>query len=148
MKIAFFVTPKQQVVWVPADSTVAQALEQLGARRHSAVPLLDREGRYVGTLTEGDLLWHLWNAGHAWRQIAENTPVMEVKRRMENVPVHIDAEIEALVARAVDQSFVPVVDDRNVFVGIVRRKRIVEYCAHGAGLLAQPAEAETETPTA
>ena len=140
MKIAFFVTPKQQVVWVSTDARVSQALEQMQQHRHSAVPLLDSQGRYAGTLTEGDLLWHLKQADAPWHEVANRTHVLAVDRRMDNQPVQIDAEIETLVARAVDQSFVPVVDDRNVFVGIVRRKRIIEYCAERAGLL--PSEAE------
>jgi CBS domain-containing protein len=135
MKIAFFVTPKRQVVWVAADAHVSQALEQIERYRHSAVPLLDTQGGYAGTLTEGDLLWHLKEAQGAWREVADATPVLAVDRRMDNQAVHIDDEIETLIARAVDQSFVPVVDDRNVFVGIVRRKRIIEYCAERAGLL-------------
>ena len=143
MKIAFFVTPKQQVVWVSLDARVNQALEQMEKHRHSAVPLLDPDGGYAGTLTEGDLLWHLRNADAPWHEVADVTPLQSVARRMDNQPVHIDAEIETLIARAVDQSFVPVVDDRNVFVGIVRRKRIIEYCAERAGLL----NVET-TPTA
>jgi CBS-domain-containing membrane protein len=135
MNIAFFLTPKQDVTWVPAQATIQQALELMQARRHSAVPLLDTDGRYVGTLTEGDLLWHLQHAPLPWRETANTTPVLAAARRMENQAVRIEAEIEALIARAIDQSFVPVVDDREIFVGIVRRQRIIEYCAARAGLI-------------
>jgi CBS domain-containing protein len=135
MNIAFFLTPKLEVTWVPAQATVREALERMEAYRHSAVPLLDGDGRYVGTITEGDLLWHLLRADLPWREVAAATPVLAAPRRMDNQPVRIDAEIEALVARAVDQSFVPVVDDRGVFVGIVRRRRMIEYCVERAGLL-------------
>lgn len=134
MNIAFFLTPKQDVTWVPAQATVREALERMEAHRHSAVPLLDGEGHYVGTITEGDLLWHLQRAALPWPEVAA-TPVLAAARRMDNQPVRIDAEIEALIARAVDQSFVPVIDDRGVFVGIVRRRRIIEYCVERAGLL-------------
>jgi len=30
---------------------------------------------------------------------------------------------------AIDQNFVPVVDDDDRFIGIIRRKTIIEYCA-------------------
>jgi CBS domain-containing protein len=134
MNIAFFLTPKQEVTWVPAQATVREALDRMEAHRHSAVPLLDGAGHYVGTITEGDLLWHLQRASLPWREVAATTPVLAAARRMDNQPVRIDAEIEALIARAVDQSFVPVIDDRDVFVGIVRRRRIIEYCVERAGL--------------
>ena len=40
-----------------------------------------------------------------------------------------------LVARASRQNFVPVVDDREVFIGIVRRQTIIEHCARRAGIV-------------
>ncbi|HKA86331.1 MAG TPA: CBS domain-containing protein [Haliangiales bacterium] len=129
MNVAFFLTPKQSVVWVSARATLADALDQMQPHRHSAVPLLDDEGRYLGTLTEGDLLWHLRQSERPWSEVAETTFVSEIARWMKNEPIHVDAEMETLLARAAMQSFVPVVDDRNVFVGIVRRKTIIEYWA-------------------
>src|SRR5438034_3599 len=101
MNAAFFLTPKQDVVCVPATAMVLQALEQMEVHRHSAVPLLDDAGRYIGTLTEGDLLWHLKRAERSWREIAEVTPVLSVMRRMANHPVRIDAKTDVLIARAV-----------------------------------------------
>lgn len=100
---------------------------------YSAVPLLDAGGGYVGTLTEGDILWHLLAAGEVSAAMCRQASVLDVRRRRTNLAVHIDAEIEALVARAVDQNFVPVVDDRGAFIGIVRRKAIIEHCSRAGG---------------
>ena len=129
MNVTFFLTPKSDVVCLDADSTMRQAMEKMEAHRYSAIPLLDADGRYVGTLTEGDLLWRLKHALGTWREEAEHTPVLAVERRVHHKTVRIDAEMEALIALAVDQNFVPVVDDRGVFVGIVRRSSILQYCA-------------------
>jgi CBS domain-containing protein len=131
--VAFFLTPKDEVVWIPADDTVGQALERMRARRFTAVPILDGAGRYVATMTEGDILWHLVDAGGDWTEVAARTPVLAVARRMTNHPVHIYAEMDALVARAIEQHFVPVIDDRGVFVGIVRRQRLFDYVARPPG---------------
>jgi len=132
--VAFFLTPKDDVVWVPSDASVREALERMSAKRYTAVPVLDGDGRYVATITEGDILWHLVGADKAWSALAADTSILQIERRMTNHPVHIYAGMDALVARAIEQHFVPVVDDRGVFVGIVRRQRIVEYCAEIAGL--------------
>ncbi len=129
MNVAFFLTPKQDVVWVSAQATLADALDQMQPHRHSAVPLLDEGGRYLGTLTEGDLLWHLRQSELPWSEVAANTRVCEIARWMKNDPIPIDAEMETLLARAAVQSFVPVVDDRSVFVGMVRRTTIIAYWA-------------------
>jgi CBS domain-containing protein len=134
MNVAFFLTPKDEVVWVAANATLADALALMEPHRHSAVPLLDEEGRYIGTLTEGDLLWYLRRAERPWAEVAAAIRVSAIPRWMKNDPIDIGAEMEALLARAVVQSFVPVVDDRSVFVGMVRRKSIIEYCAKLAGI--------------
>lgn len=128
MNVAFFLTPKAEVVWLPERSTMRQALERMDFHRYSAVPLLDDEGRYVGTLTEGDLLRKLKESRLTFDDTAK-VMLSDVPRRVENRPVFVHTEIEELISRAVDQNFVPIVDSRDVFMGIVRRRAIIEYCA-------------------
>ena len=36
--------------------------------------------------------------------------------------------MEDLVSVAAEQNFVPVIDDKNAFIGIVTRSRILRYC--------------------
>jgi CBS domain-containing protein len=129
MNIAFFLTPKCDVVWVPDRSSLGAALARMHPHSFSAVPILNDHGEYVGTLTEGDALWYLYAARGDWQAMAASTPVLAIARRSTTQPVHIDAEIETLMARAIDQNFVPVTDDRNIFIGIVRRRSIIEHCA-------------------
>ena len=57
MNILFFLTPKSEVAYISEDDTLRQALEKMEYHKYSAVPIVSRTGRYVGTLTEGDLLW-------------------------------------------------------------------------------------------
>ena len=33
-----------------------------------------------------------------------------------------------LVSRAAEQNFIPVVDDKNTFIGIVTRRAVMRYC--------------------
>ncbi|MTV48854.1 CBS domain-containing protein [Heliobacillus mobilis] len=129
MNIAFFLIPKKEVVHLPITSTMRQAIEKMEYHRYTAVPLIDREGKYVGTLTEGDLLWKLKNTPGLTFENMHRLSLTEVPRRMNNKPVHIYAQMEELVSLAVEQNFVPVMDDRGVFIGIVRRREIMEYCA-------------------
>ena len=42
-------------------------------------------------------------------------------------PVCIDTNMEQLLGQAQMQNFVPVVDDRNVFIGIITRSEIIKY---------------------
>lgn len=106
-----------------------QALERMEYHSYSAVPIIDEGGKYMGTLTEGDLLWKLKNTPGLTFSNTEKIPLSEIEQHTKNTPVSIDAEMEDLIARAAEQNFVPVVDDQKVFIGIVRRRELIEFCA-------------------
>jgi len=127
--VSFFVIPKQEVVVLPYDCTIRQALEKMEYHRYTAVPLIDNEGKYKGTLTEGDLLWKIKETFSLGLDKLQWIPLTEVPLRWQNHPVRIDATMHDLIERAVEQNFVPVIDDEGVFIGIVRRREIIEYCA-------------------
>ncbi|AET70949.1 CBS-domain-containing membrane protein [Desulfosporosinus orientis DSM 765] len=129
MNVAFFLIPKKDIVFLKENATMRQALERMEYHSYSAVPLIDDEGKYVGTITEGDLLWKLKNTPGLTFQNTEDIRLSEVEQHVQNLPVTIDAEIEDLISRAVVQNFVPVVDDQKVFIGIVRRREMIEYCS-------------------
>jgi len=127
MKVAFFLTPKAQVAWVPITCTVRQAIERMENHSYTAVPVLTAEGGYDSTLTEGDLLWFMKQHPHLSFEDSERVPLTAVTRRMILKPIDIDAEIAALLALAIDQNFVPVVDGRGAFIGIVRRRSVLVF---------------------
>lgn len=130
MNVAFFLTPKSEVVWISIDTTMGQAFKRMEESGYSALPVLDHEGRYAGTLTEGDLLRYLMHAGRdASVGGTEDVRMSEVPMRAKNAAVDIDAAVEQLFERAIEQNFVPVQDSRGAFVGIVRRREILRYSA-------------------
>jgi CBS domain-containing protein len=131
MNIAFFLTPKADVAWVKTGSTVRQAIERMDHYRYTAVPLLTPEGTYAGTLTEGDLLWFFKQNPSLRFEDTEQIALDVVPRRMTVKPISINAEIEALFTLVLDQNFVPVTDDREAFIGIVRRRAILSYFQNG-----------------
>ena len=128
MNIVFFLTPKANCTYIFEDFTIRQALERMEANRYASIPILRRNGEYVGTITEGDLLWAIKNDYMMNVKDAESHPVMEVPRRKDYqaVPIHTDAR--TLMQMAVDQNFVPVVDDRDSFIGIVTRQKLMRHC--------------------
>lgn len=130
MNIAFFLLPKKEVVFLNIKATMRQALERMEYHRYSAVPLLDEEGKYVTTLTEGDLLWKLKNTPDLSFHNTEKIRLTEIEFHRKNEPIPIHAEMEQIISRAMEQNFVPVVDDQGIFIGIIRRREIIEYCAN------------------
>ena len=127
MNVLFLLTPKSNLTYIYEDFTIRQALERMEAGRYASIPILKRSGEYVGTITEGDLLWAVKNHYMMNIRDAESHPVMEVPRRKDYRPVPVTATARELLDMAVDQNFVPVVDDRDSFIGIVTRQRLMRY---------------------
>ena len=125
MNLLFFLTPKCDVCVLESDYTLRQAVEKLNAAGRSAVPVIDEEGHYCGTASEGDLLRAVLkeDTQKDW----EHVRLMDIIRPEFNPPVNAFASIEDLLQRASEQNFVPVVDDRGMFIGIVTRKAILQH---------------------
>ncbi|MFT9077545.1 CBS domain-containing protein [Ethanoligenens sp.] len=128
MNIAFFITPKSNVVFETITATMRQVIERMDYHRYTAIPILDGQGRYVGTMTEGDLLRKLKNTPGLDIRETSRIPVTDIPMRVQNKPVHINCDMEDLVKTVTNQNFVPVLDDENSFIGIIKRSDILQYC--------------------
>ncbi len=127
MNIMFFLKPKSEVAHIYDDDTVRQVLERMEYHRYSCIPMLNRQGKYVGSITEGDLLWWLKENHNLNLKLAEMVSIQEVGRRLDYKPVRAEAKMEDLMEKAMEQNFVPVVDDQGNFSGIITRKDIIGY---------------------
>lgn len=127
MNILFFITPKNEVSYIFEEDNFRQAVEKMESHRYTAVPLLSRDGKYVGTVTEGDLLRGLKQLRDLSLRGAERLPITSIPRRSDNLPVLASANMEDLIDKALNQNFVPVVDDRGYFIGIITRRDIIRY---------------------
>jgi predicted transcriptional regulator len=126
--ILFFLTPKAMCAYLYDDYSIRQALEKMEVSGYAALPILNRRGEYRGTLQEGDLLWAMRNMCELDIKQAEARRIMEIPHRRDNVPVRVTTSMFDLVERATAQNFVPVVDDKDAFIGIVTRRSIIKYC--------------------
>ncbi|SHH29666.1 CBS domain-containing protein [Clostridium grantii] len=128
MNIAFFLTPKSEVIYEKHTATMRQALERMEYHSYTAIPLIDSKGHYVGTLTEGDLLWKVKNSEDFSFRNVEKILVKDIPLSTKIEPVKINSDIEGLIDLAKSQNFVPVVDDNQIFIGIITRSDIINYC--------------------
>lgn len=126
--ILFFLTPKALCAFLQDDYTIRQALEKMEAAGFAALPILNKRGEYRGVLTEGDLLWAIKNLCYMDMRQAEAHRIMEIPRKRDHVPVKVTTSMHELVERAISQNFVPVVDDKDTFIGLVTRGAIVKFC--------------------
>lgn len=128
INILFFLTPKAEVAFLEEDFNLRQVLEKMEFHKYSSIPILNNEGEYIGTLTEGDLLWFFRHndCGNAISQ-AENYHINEVPRRQDYVPVNASSNMEDMLTKISQQNFVPVVDDCDRFIGIITRRDVIHY---------------------
>ncbi len=129
MNIAFFLTPKRNIEYINIDDTMAQVLDRMEKNTYTALPLLDNDGKYVGVITEGDLLWKLKKTPGLLIEDTDGISIGDVERHTQNQTVSINSNIEDLISLAKSQNFVPVVDDEGIFIGIIKRSDIINYCA-------------------
>lgn len=131
MNIAFFLRPKILVAYLYSDYTVRQSLEKMKHYGYTAIPVINREGRYVGTVSEGDFLWYLTDCFGNQEDInmkkLEETPLSKILRTDLYKPMKVTADVDELLTLAMNQNFVPVVDDLGSFIGIVTRRDIIRH---------------------
>ena len=108
--------------------TMRQALEKMEYHGYNAVPVVNDEGKYLYTVTVADFLWKLKKSPDLNCNDTEKIPLAEIQKYSDIQPVNIDSKLQDLLHRAMEQNFIPVVDDYNTYIGIVRRREIIEYC--------------------
>ena len=128
MNILFFLKPKDEIAYIYDYHTLRQAMEIMEYHKYSSVPIINKDGKFVGTITEGDLLWGLKKQNILNLKEAEGIAITKIHRRHDYRAVKADADMEDLICRAMEQNFVPVVDDSDNFIGIITRKDIIGYC--------------------
>ena len=127
MNILSFLIPKSLVEYVTTDNTVRQALEKMKYHRYAAIPVLDKEGKYVGTLRNDDIFKYFLDNGHFDYRSAERDGVLKILEGDYSRPVYHSASMHELIEMVKEHNFVPVVDDRGCFIGIILRRDILNY---------------------
>ncbi len=126
MNITFFLLPKIKVEFLLEDFSLRQAIEKMEYHRYSVVPVLSKDGKYLYSLSEGDILYAMTKNKLKFEDLTK-IRLESIERDRDVKPVSINSSMDDLVKLIVDQNFVPVVDDRGVFIGIITRKAVINY---------------------
>ena len=129
-----FLTPKHQTFYLESDSTIRQILEKFDVHKFSVVPLIDSEGKYVTTISEGDILRFIKNIYNFNANLAGMIKIDNVELYRPYKALSISASMDEVIKLSLDQNFIPIVDDRGVFIGIVKRKEVIDYLIDKAKL--------------
>ena len=126
MNVAFFLIPKSHVAYLTEGSSFRQGMEKLRRHGYTAIPVVGQDGRYMGSINEGDFLWNIMSMGSVDPYDLEEAHIDEIISDR-TPPVKVNTPPEELMDRLLDQNFVPVVDDRDMFVGIITRRSVMAY---------------------
>ena len=129
MNIAKFLTPKASSIYLLDSQTVRQGLEKFKYHGYTAIPVLTESGEFYGCVSEGDFLRHLLQTGTVDLKVHERYKIREIMRQDFCPPLTIVASLEDVLEQIQKQNFVPIVDDRNCFCGIVTRRDVIKYLA-------------------
>ncbi len=127
MNILRFIIPKSAVEYIDDTSTVRQALEKMRYHRYVAIPVLNEEGMYLGTLRNDDIFKYFVDNRTFDSRAAERDSVMRILNKGYPKPLYHNAPLEELIDNVKEHNFVPVVDDRGCFIGIVLRRDILNF---------------------
>lgn len=127
MNILRFIIPKSSVEYIDTDSTVRQALEKMRYHRYVAIPVLDGDGVYVGTLRTDDIYKYFIDNATFDSRSAEKDCVMSILDKDYSKPILHSASLSELIENVREHNFVSIVDDRGCFIGIVLRRDILNF---------------------
>ena len=95
-------------------------------KRYAMVPVLERgSNRYLYSLSEGDILRYVVQLGSLRRACKRPLSALTIERLV--VPVKEEDDVSALLDLAPNQSYIPLIDSKGVFRGIVTRKSILYH---------------------
>ena len=130
MNIAYFLLPKARTAYLYEDYTFRQGLEKMRHHGYKAIPVISRSGQYIGAVTEGDFLWHILSEDgeeyHTMRDL-EHLQIRDILKPDRYLPIRITVTMDELLESAMNQNFIPVVDDLDNYIGLVTRKEIMRY---------------------
>ncbi len=127
MNILRLMIPKSSVEYIDSGSTVRQALEKMRFHHYAAIPVLDEDGAYVGTLRNDDLFKYFLDNGNFDFRAAERDNVMKILDTGYSKALYHNASVSELIENVKEHNFVPIVDDRGCFIGIVLRRDVLNF---------------------
>lgn len=125
--------PKVCTVFIHENDTVRQGIEVMKCHGYTAIPVLDSDERYIGCISDSDILRHVLNSGTTDLREHEKFRIEEILRRDFCPPLDIRAELDDVTDSLLRQNFVPIVDDRQFLCGIVTRRSLLMYYSDTRG---------------
>ena len=127
LNVFFFLKMKKDVIFFYDDLTIEEGLQLMSQHQYTAMPVVNHEGVYIGTINEGDFLRYFLTHKNTAPEHLMEARVKSLIRKDFNPSLTVEAPVDEIFRHSLDQNFVPITDDRKIFIGIVTRKTILSY---------------------
>jgi CBS-domain-containing membrane protein len=127
VNILRFLLPKSSVEYISEGDSIRQAYEKMKYHRYVAIPVLSESGEYIGSVRRDDIYKYFIDSGRVDFRSAERESVMSMLDPGYAKPLRQDATVQDLVEGVMEHNYVPVVDDRNCFIGIILRRSVLSF---------------------
>ena len=84
MNLFYLLKPKTTVAYLNKTHTIRQGLEKMKAHGYSAIPVIDDNGEYIGTVSEGDFLWHMLESDMSDQRALEKYCIIDIVNEERN----------------------------------------------------------------
>lgn len=127
MNVFEIITPKELTFYLYIDTNIKEALDIFEIHKYSVLPIIDGEGSYITTISEGDILRYIKNVCEFDYYKAKETKVIDIEKYRPYESLSQLGSFDDILDLIQSQNFIPIVDDRKKYIGIIRRKEILQY---------------------
>lgn len=124
LNILSLIKPKSTVRYLKTDFFLKKAIEVLSESGFTTLPVVDEDGIYLGTVSDGDVLWYINEHG---MDNLGSVSVGDIVNKRRNPAVHDYDGNHTIINYIMEQNFLCMVDDRGCFIGIITRKDVIRY---------------------
>ena len=124
MSLLSLLKPKSFVTYVENTCTIREVIDILKESGFASIPVINKQGIYLGTISDGDILWYIDEHG---MDCIDKQSISGIVNKKRNPAVHDTIDSSETMRSIVKQNFLCMVDDRDCFIGIITRKDVMSY---------------------
>lgn len=125
MNVLKSLIPKAEVSTLQGGDTLRAAIEKMSHYHFTTIPVVSEQGHYLYSISTGDILFYLKEHDMTLKEM-ESVPLEVVPIYRPILALPVTAESQEIVHALLNQNYVPLVDERGIFIGIITRKKLFD----------------------
>ncbi|MGT2926036.1 cyclic-di-AMP-binding protein CbpB [Streptococcus cuniculipharyngis] len=119
-----YLTPEEELAIFIDSHNVSHVMLLLTNNGFSRVPVMTKDKHYVGTISMSDIIQYQKEHDLTEMELADLDISLMVNKKLPTIA--FDADLTEVMHKLVDASFLPVLTNDQLFLGIITRKSILK----------------------